>query len=567
MRLTIIKKTPLNIKKESSSFFYGGLIGLIIFICIYGIEPLCVTKVDWLLGKMDITQNYLGWEFYRKAPWSFPIGLYNTLSYPDYTSIVFTDSIPLISVLLKPLSPILPNEFQFFGIYVFFMFFLQGGISALIIRKLTYNFAFSLVASVFFVLSTPFIWRVFSHTSLTAHFLLLLCLLIILCYNNLLKKSPLKAIMGWSLILFLSVSIHFYFFPITFVFLLSYLTNNFISYKNIKQEVLCLIIPLSIALFSLFLYGGFSSEVTPINAANSGGLGFFSANINTFYNPIFDNKNSCSLFISPQVLNISNSTEGQYEGFSYLGLGIIIICIIDVILFLTNKHIRRKIISIISKHIVLVIILLITSLLYFLFSISPKITVGNRLLYEVKTPTLVNEIWSIFKSTGRFIWPVYYIILIGSIYIFYISLYHLNKKLLYVLFAICFSIQLADLSLWLTGEKERKLSSIFIESNHFKQKDNIFKTKKHLLFCNDFNIVKHCELLTLAHKNNVTLNTFYFSRSIEYYSEKKQKEALIKINSNNDDCIYVLSNDFIKTIDTTKLNKLYLLTNDYVLLY
>lgn len=95
----------------------SGIIGAIVFVFIYGTKVLNVTETEWIFRVGDLSQHQLGWEFFRKADWSFPIGLFNTLSYPNYASIIFTDSIPLFAVIFKIFSEILPETFQYFGIY------------------------------------------------------------------------------------------------------------------------------------------------------------------------------------------------------------------------------------------------------------------------------------------------------------------------------------------------------------------------------------------------------------------------------------------------------------------
>lgn len=71
----------------------GFLLGVILFVMIYGVRILNPCFVDWLFGHGDLSQHYLGWEFYRKADWHFPIGMTDNLAYPIQTSIIFTDSI------------------------------------------------------------------------------------------------------------------------------------------------------------------------------------------------------------------------------------------------------------------------------------------------------------------------------------------------------------------------------------------------------------------------------------------------------------------------------------------
>ncbi len=88
---------------ENDRVLYGlaALAGALAFVMIYGINVLNPVYDDWLLGQGDLTQHYLGWCFYRRGSWTFPIGLTDNLAYPSYTSVIFTDSIPLLLYFLR----------------------------------------------------------------------------------------------------------------------------------------------------------------------------------------------------------------------------------------------------------------------------------------------------------------------------------------------------------------------------------------------------------------------------------------------------------------------------------
>ncbi len=159
-------------QSEYFSFFGGGLLGIILFLFLYGTSTLDVTNVDWLLQKGDLSQHYLGWCFYRNSDWLFPIGLANTLSYPLTSSVIYTDSIPILAVFFKLFRDILPESFQYFGWFVLIVYFLQGAISALLVYRLTGNAYYGILSAVLFLLSAPFFQRTFGHTSLSSHYLL-----------------------------------------------------------------------------------------------------------------------------------------------------------------------------------------------------------------------------------------------------------------------------------------------------------------------------------------------------------------------------------------------------------
>ena len=81
---------------------------------IIGIAPINPQNINWLqIANPDSLTNYLGWVFYRFSPWSWPIGLNPNYGLEISSSIVFSDSIPLLAFLFKPINFILPETFKF----------------------------------------------------------------------------------------------------------------------------------------------------------------------------------------------------------------------------------------------------------------------------------------------------------------------------------------------------------------------------------------------------------------------------------------------------------------------
>jgi len=128
----------------------SAIIGAIAFVCIYGVEVLDTGNTLWLENAGDLTQHYTGWTFFRDSEWSIQIGLFNSLSYPNYASIVFTDSIPIFAVFFKIISGILPETFQYMGIFGIMCYILQGVFSFTLLRKFIKNKFYSIIRKYIF---------------------------------------------------------------------------------------------------------------------------------------------------------------------------------------------------------------------------------------------------------------------------------------------------------------------------------------------------------------------------------------------------------------------------------
>ncbi len=138
--------------KNIFPYFIVSFIAVLIFIYLYSYRVLDPTYTDWLLYGGDLSQHYCGWRGYRLGNWQFPIGLTNQLSYPDYISVIFTDSIPIFAVLFKILSPLLPGQFQYFGLWGIMCFILTGIISSRILSYYSKSKLIVCLTSVFFLL-------------------------------------------------------------------------------------------------------------------------------------------------------------------------------------------------------------------------------------------------------------------------------------------------------------------------------------------------------------------------------------------------------------------------------
>ena len=62
--------------------------------------------------------------FFRNSGWHFPVGLMDTITYPELYSVVYTDAVPAFAVVFKILSPVFPKTFQYFGIWGLLCFIL-----------------------------------------------------------------------------------------------------------------------------------------------------------------------------------------------------------------------------------------------------------------------------------------------------------------------------------------------------------------------------------------------------------------------------------------------------------
>lgn len=470
----------------STAFFAGCLIGSLVFVCIYGIRILDVTYDAWLSDSSqceklwDLTQHYLGWVYYRKSPWHFPIGLLDGL-YSESVSILYTDSIPLFAIFFKLLSPILPETFQYFGIFGLLCYAFMGGFGTLFLRKMTPYALPQCIGSVFFILSPCLLKRMFYHTALSAHFLIIaaFCLW---AYRQDICKLPrhgrTRYTLLWCLLGMASFLINPYLTPMVFGVLACSLLQECILRRNWRDCLVGLFTPAFATLAAGYMIGAFYGNVS----AASPGLERLSFNLLQLVNPanylleiqdfhyLWETQNySAFLPILP------NFSEWQEEGFSYLGLGVILMLVLCGI-FSIHRAGRSRHKSAAtwadyanasaqaSKETRIApeerkgfyCSIWIYYITFTLLALSPRITIGNVKLLEITYPVFVYHILSIFRSTGRFAWMLHYGILAFALLVTcrFLGTAKRGKTLLSLTLATLLLVQIADLSPALADKHE-----------------------------------------------------------------------------------------------------------------
>lgn len=401
-----------NDKKNIELYLLITVLGILAFGGIYGYRVLNPTYTDWLLTGGDLSQHYIGWQAYRQGQWQFPIGLTDTLSYPNKTSIIFTDSIPIFAVLFKTLSPILPAEFQYFGLWGIMCFILQGIFSCRILKEYTNSRRALILGSGFFMIAPVLIQRMYVHTALAGQWILLLTLNLVFSYKNYAGNQR-KIWTTLVLVGGLAASIHLYFVLMCGIIVTAFCVEDYFNSRSIKAEVVNVLIYCSTVVFIVAVLGGFSSFGS---SAVDGGLGMYSANLNALFNP----QGWSSIFKDLLIY-----TDGQSEGFAYLGAGIICLMIV-VVAFAVQDSGCLKLED--KKRFIAISTMVLLSVI---FALSPTISIGSIKLFELHLPKIIVKLWSVFRATGRVAWIVDYTIMllvIGNI----ISKFS-PQKIIYVL--------------------------------------------------------------------------------------------------------------------------------------
>ncbi len=504
-------------------FLCGAVIGALIFAAIYGVKILSFTYDGWLLcGDMDLRQHYLGWCHYRYGELGFPLGMIQTLSYPNSMSVIYTDSIPLVAVVFKLFSGILPETFQYFGLYGLLSFALTGAFGSVLLKTFLKKEWQVYIALPLLVASFPILQRMYYHTALASHYLIMAAFVIAL-YAVFDRWSVIKTSLVWALMGFMCVGIHSYFLPMIGLIMLASLVWNIMESheKSAVWTLICSIVSFcTAALLALFIFGGFAGP----NSAAGGGLGVFNSNLNTFINPL-------DMGLLP---GLSTFGDFQYEGFAYLGLGIISGALLVLIFCICTGKWRHIHMSPMGK--VTCAMFVISAFI----SIFPMFSIGGVKIVWFPIPDALSSVLGIFRSNGRFIWVAMYIIMIAVI----VAASRLSDRTVWSAIIMCgiLLVQGIDLS------KLCVQKSDYFRSNHTYdslwdeiEESKITKDKDCFVFLyNDSDIVM--DTAYYAYHHGMYQNNFYYARDIDKAIETEIAMYTSEILSGKlrEEAVYVL---------------------------
>ena len=417
-------------KKIVDSIIIPTLIGLFSFLLVYGLTPLCVTNDNWIMAgydEPDIIQHYAGWISYRNSDWSYPIGLAKDMACEDGTYISYTDSIPWVAITFKLFRNLLPYTFQFFGLYTLLCYILQAISSFKIIYFKTQNTVFSTLSTSLFTFSPILMERALRHTALGSQWLILFSILIYL-HNK--AKYSFSHYIELSILMILAIGIHPYFLPMIGVFFLLCVVDDIF-----RKNYFCVLF----LMFSLIFTYGVGCIIgvlgTKVNASRKG-YGFYSMNLNAIINPT-----SCGAYSWSNILKTRPQILGNYDGFNYLGFGIIFALLLSFVLIILSNNIS-KLIQACQKNVFLILALI----LCFLFAISNVITLDDNILVEIELPETIQYLCGIFRASSRLFYPVYYCIFILCILVIWqiCSKFSTSKAIIVLGFVLL--LQILDLS-------------------------------------------------------------------------------------------------------------------------
>lgn len=506
----------------------SALIGIAAFLLIYGVTSLDPGNDAWIMAgydEGDIVQHYSGWLAYKNSPWKFPLGLADQMAVGTGSIISYTDSIPWVAIFFKLFRIFLPDGFQYFGIYTLACYMLQAIAAFKILFYQTRNKSYSMFGTVLFAFAPVFMERAFRHTALASQWLILFSIYLYVKH----KKDPGKRTYIYFLLLeALAIGIHPYFLPMVFCFSL---LCTYEDLRNKKRVSVCIFAgQVGVTYLIGCLLGALGSGID----VSRWGFGYFSMNLNAVINPT-----SCGGYNWSSIFKVHPQTLGNYDGFNYLGAGIVVLSFVIILLTMVF-HTGREIADAVKRNAALFFVLCCCTV----FAVSNVVTCGGRVLFTCPLPDWILKVCGIFRASSRMFYPVYYLLFIFLL----LQLWKWKEKIgkvsvmRLVLLIVC--IQLMDIR-YAVCQKHQQMKNHTAYASILQDQELIKAAKE-----GEYLILDQCregferQLAVWAHRNR--LKTYFTTANSGDFSEclARREEAVQRIFDTQD-----LGSNIIATAD------------------
>lgn len=383
----------------------SALFGFIAFASTQSLEILNPRYIGFMWGSGDISSSFISWTYFRQSPLlQWPLATNPNMGEPWTRGILFTDTPPIFAIPLKYLLHGVSGPYQFTGLQILLstcllVYFTAKTLSALRVSLWTSAVGGLLVAT------SPFLMfrDLFHHYSLNILWVVTAGIYLVVRPN---RRFPTLA---WAALIFIALTWMPYFVvPVLMLWIPSLVISRKAYSRSILEWGYEVVAPLAAGLIALVIDGFWW------NAGPSGdqGVGYYNANLLALINPSALATSSWSHVIP----DFAVATDGQYEGFSFLGIGGVLLVVISVALLLAKPALFKNAFA--SRRTRAVIV---SALVAGLSATAFSFDLGQKHLLTISLPEQLASAMSIFRSSGRFMLVVALVLLIGSIVVIHRS--------------------------------------------------------------------------------------------------------------------------------------------------
>lgn len=338
-------------------------------------------------SRDDMVQVLVSYLYYVQSPWHLPLFYVSALGTPSGTNVIFMDVVPIVALVGKAVHSLTGATINLYGVYLFLCFVLPGVMMTLVLIAAMIRYALAAILAAIFANATPaLLWR-WGHIALMAQFLLIGALAL---YLFSLRRRVCRGLLAaWIAYLVLAYLMdQFLFVMVGIVWLCAVIQRRINRFTTTREALGIGALTVALVTTVITLAGQFGGT-SPLPFAP--GYGHYSMNL---LSPVVPQDSG----LFPGVGGGIDATGGQYEGFNYLGLGLLLASLF--VLPAEADWLRRNL----RRHLSLLVAFgALTA-----FAISHRVYAGHWLLFELPMPLYIVAALGIFRSSGRFFWLIGY---------------------------------------------------------------------------------------------------------------------------------------------------------------
>lgn len=417
------------------------LAAIVLFQIVFGLPLLSADNAYWLEPRGDMATMMAGHYAIIDHPWHFPLGVTTALrGEATPTSIVYTDSLPWLTVMMKALG--LGRVLNPLALFMLVAYVAQPLSMVALLRACGVTRTSSLLLGGLLALFFP-AWfaRQFGHIALAGQFLLILSL----AWAVLVARFGLtrRRIVEMAVLAILVTGTHPYHLPPIAACLGAGLLSEVLqrrakAWANVAVTAFAFAAGVGFAAWVLG-YGGVGQS------GGGGALGIYSMNVlgavwpqaSALAGQTWDN------VWFTGTLNIPGQT---FEGYNYLGAGVLLVVLVAAVWCgLGFVRGQRPDGAAVRRFGPLVAALVVLTL----YAIGPRPYLGPLLLFDIGRPSgAFGDVIGLFRCHGRFFWSVGYAALAFAV----VRIDRLESSRLRVaLLALAVVLQVVDMSQMIRG--------------------------------------------------------------------------------------------------------------------
>ncbi len=241
-----------------------------------------------------------------------------------------------------------------------------------------------------FAVTMPILYWRWGHLASSAQFLIPGALALYLCTLRMPDRRRFTVL--WAAYLVLTLSFNNYLLVMAGAVFAAALAQRW--YNQVDDSRACTLMAASVGatvLVFMYVYGFIGGAIRQLT---SFGFGYFSMNLLA---PVYPQDSS----VFAEFNGVLDATGGQYEGYAYLGAGLLLATVINLPLL------WRWLLASGKRHVMLLVVLAGSCAL----AVSNRIFFGDTLIFELPLHKYVVGALSVFRASARFFWLPEYALL------------------------------------------------------------------------------------------------------------------------------------------------------------